>query len=72
MANSDLTKGIAIEIMMCGRSAYRVEKELNISRILILRWWRRWQEEKNFDRRKEDSNSPLAASLSTIATEVGA
>ena len=44
-------EGIAIGIM-CGRSAYRVGKDLNISRTLILRWWRRWQEEKNLDRRK--------------------
>ena len=52
MAHSDLTKGIAIGMMMCGRSAYRVGKDLNISRTLILRWWRRWQEEKNLDRKK--------------------
>ena len=51
MANSDVTKGIAIG-MMCSKSAYRVGKDLNISRTLILRWWRRWQEEKNLDRRK--------------------
>ena len=52
MAHSELVKGIAIGMMMCGRSANQVEKELGINRSVILRWWRRWQEEGNLKRRR--------------------
>lgn len=52
MAHSDLTKGMAIGMMRCGRSAYRVAKELKLSRSLVLTWWRRWREEGTLCRRK--------------------
>ena len=52
MTHSELKKGIAIGMIMCGRSAYRVGKELKICRKLVLLWWRRWQEEGALERRK--------------------
>ena len=52
MAHSELVKGIAIGMMLCGRSANQVGKELGINRSVVLRWWRRWKEEGDLTRRK--------------------
>ena len=52
MAHPELVKRIAIGMMMCGRSAYQVEKNLGVNCSVVLRWWLPWQEEGNLKRRR--------------------
>lgn len=39
-------------MMMCGRSAYDVGRQLRVSRGVVLRWWQRWRTERSVARRR--------------------
>ena len=52
MAYDEFVKGMAIGMMRCGRSAYKVARELDISRTTVTTWWSRWRREGHLRRRK--------------------
>lgn len=54
---SEFVKGMAIGMIRCGRSMREVGRELNVSHVAVMKWWKRWREEGNF-KRKEGSGRP--------------
>lgn len=64
MAYDDLVKGMAIGMLRCGRSAYMVARELDVSRTSVITWWNRWRRD-NHVRRKEGSGRPRCTVAAT-------
>ena len=59
MTQSDFLKGMAVGMLRCGKSCRFVARELGVSHTTVQRWWKRWKNDGNVERRKRSGRPRL-------------